>query len=454
MSYTPHTDQEIAEMLAVIGVDSLSELFRSVPPDALLAGPLNLPEPMDELTLTGRMNELARRNRSADDLVSFLGAGIYDHFSPAVVDALAYRSEFATAYTPYQPELSQGMLQAMYEFQSLMCALTGMDIANASMYDGATAMAEAALMLVETTGHRRVGVSRALHPHYRQVIRTYCTAADVECVEIGCENGLTDPEAVQRVVSEAPTACAVVQHPNFLGYLEDLQGVQSVCASAGVKTVVSADPVSLALLKPPGDFGVDVVVGEGQPLGLPMGFGGPLLGFFACRQEYQRRFPGRIVGRTHDGEGRPGYTMTLRTREQDIRREKATSNICTNEALLALAATVHLCVLGPVGLRETAELCLQKSHYALDTLANIFGVGSAFSAPFVKEFVIRLDTRRAVHDVCTALRGHGIIAGLPLGSYYPELHDCLLVCVTERRTKAEIDMFADRLNTVMEGSAR
>lgn len=451
MSYVPHTDRDREDMLRTLGLSSMEDLFEAIPAEARLRSPLRLPEPLDELSLVRHLSDLAGANASLDECVSFLGAGIYDHYVPAVVDALVSRGEFLTAYTPYQPELSQGMLQAMYEFQSLVCLLTGMDMANASMYDAATALAEAALMLVEVTQRPAVAVSRAVHPHYRQVLQAYATAADVKLLEIPYDAGTTSLDALKETLTSAP-ACVLFQHPNFFGCIEDLGALVDLCEVTGVRTVVAADPIALGLLEPPGSFGVDVVVGEGQPLCSPPSFGGPLLGLFACRAEYQRRFPGRIVGRTRDREGRRGFTMTLRTREQDIRREKATSNICTNEALLALAAAISLCTLGPQGLREMAELSLQKAHYAAERLAAVPGVGMVFEKPFFKEFALRLDTRRSVHDVCRRLREQGILAGYPLGQTYPEIHDGLLVCVTERRTREEIDQFVEALGKAMEGA--
>jgi glycine dehydrogenase subunit 1 len=437
-------------MLAAIGVKAVEELFADIPAQARLQTPLNLPKALTELDLVRHMDALASRNADPSAFVSFLGGGIYDHFVPAVVDAVTSRGEFATAYTPYQPELSQGMLQAIYEFQTLICALTGMDMANASMYDGATAMAEAALMLTSATGRTEVVVSRSVHPHYRQVLRTYCEAAGVTLIECPYVDGLTDAAALAQLVSDR-TACVLVQYPNFFGCIEDLPALIAVAEKHGARSVVSADPVALALLKPPGEYGADVVVGEGQGIGLAMGFGGPLLGFFACKSEYQRRFPGRIVGMTHDSSGRRGFTMTLRTREQDIRREKATSNICTNEALMALAASVHLCALGPEGLREVADLCLQKAHYAHDRLTEVVGVRPAFRSPFFKEFVVSISTQRPVHDLCRALIPRGLLAGYSLGESYPELQDGLLIAVTERRTKAEIDLLVEAIREEMPG---
>jgi len=447
VSYIPHTESDVAAMLRTIGVASVDELFDAIPAPLRLDKPLSLPEPLDELAFIRHMEDLAGRNWSTPRCVSFLGAGVYDHFVPAVVDALVSRGEFLTSYTPYQPELSQGMLQAMYEFQSLVCTLTGMDMANASMYDAATALAEAALMLVDATGRRRVLASRAMHPHYRHVVRTYLTAAEVEYEEVHFQDGRTDLGHINELLRD-PAACVLVQYPNFFGCLEDLQAFQGLRSSHDCRTVAAVDPVAMAILRPPGEYDFDVVVGEGQSLAAPLSFGGPLLGFFAFKQEYYRRFPGRIVGATHDGQGRRGFTMTLRTREQDIRRERATSNICTNEALLSLAMAVSLCALGPTGLRKMAEVSAQKAHFALEALAVSPRIGRRFGSAFFKEFVLQFDTRFPVHDICRRLRDRGILAGYPLGRDYPELGDCLLVCVTEKRTRDEIRRFAVELGSV------
>ncbi len=452
MSYTPHTLEDRRSMLDAIGVGSVEDLFEDIPADARLRKPLELPLPLSEMDLVTHMRGLARKNMDDSQLVCFLGAGIYDHFVPAVVDAVISRGEFATSYTPYQPELSQGMLQSIYEFQSLVCALTGMEMANASMYDGATAMAEGALMLCAATGRDEVIVSRAVHPHYRQVMQTYCEASGIALREWGYADGRTDGDALAQAVSDR-TACIALQQPNFFGCVEELDALTTIAQRHGIRIIVGTDPVSLGLLKPPGEFGVDVVVGEGQGLGVPMGFGGPLLGFFACKSEYQRRFPGRIVGLTHDAEGRRGFTMTLRTREQDIRRERATSNICTNEALVALAATVHLCALGPSGLRDAASLCVQKAHYAHDRMTGLSMMRSSFGAPFFKEFYVAVDTRRHVRDLCRSLVRRGFLAGYPLDEHYPELPNHLLVAVTERRTRDEIDALVEALDAELTGGA-
>ncbi|MCE9559562.1 MAG: aminomethyl-transferring glycine dehydrogenase subunit GcvPA, partial [Armatimonadetes bacterium] len=331
MPYVPHTQEDEREMLAEIGVDSIDLLFREIPDNLKIKGELNIPSALSESELLHKMVGLARQNLDATKLDWYLGAGLYDRFIPATVAAIIQRGEFLTSYTPYQPEVSQGYLQAIYEFQSMIAEIFDMDLANASMYDGATSLAEACLLSCAATGRNKIVISNGVHPHFRQVVDTYCWATSTEIEVIATENGLT--QDYSKVDQE--TACIAVQYPNFFGSIEDLEATRKAARDAGAMFVVLADPVAMALLKPPGQFDADIVVGEGQPMGVAMGFGGPLVGLFACKQEFIRRLPGRIVGRSHDSDGRPGFTMTLRTREQDIRREKATSNICTNEALMA-----------------------------------------------------------------------------------------------------------------------
>lgn len=437
MSYISNTATDRKEMLDTIGLASFSELLAPIPEAIQLKSDLNLPPALDEHTLVRHLASLAARNTDLESNLCFLGAGIYDHFRPTVVGALASRGEFATSYTPYQPEMSQGMLQAIYEYQTLICALTGMDLSNASMYDAATGMAEAALMACDLSERTEVVVSHAVHPHYRQVVATYLNSTGNHLVDTAYDENVGPTESLISRLSDK-TACVLLQHPNFFGALEEVGKIVEAAHRVGALAVVSVDPISLGLLKPPADYDVDIVVGEGQPLGNAMGFGGPLLGFFACKKKFVRHFPGRIVGATVDMEGRRGYTMTLRTREQDIRREKATSNICTNEALLALCATIYLCELGKTGLRQVADLCLQKAHYARKQLTQLSGV-TAFeeSRPFFKEFIVRLPV--APEIVNKHLLTEKIIGGLPLAPFYPELADAMLVCVTETKTKADID---------------
>ncbi|MBV6459488.1 MAG: putative glycine dehydrogenase (decarboxylating) subunit 1 [Fimbriimonadaceae bacterium] len=443
MPYIPHTEADERAMLATIGVDSIDALFREVPPNLVLKDPLNVHEALDEHRLLGKLFELSRENKNlVSDLVCFLGAGMYDRYIPATVGAVISRGEFLTAYTPYQPELSQGYLQTIYEFQTMVAELYGMDLANASMYDGPTSMAEAAILCHGVNGRTKIAVSEAVHPHYRQVMHTYGWSTSLEVVELPQSDGQT--QDYTKVDSD--TACIVVQYPNFFGEIEDLAAARAAADRAGAMLVVVADPVACALLKPPGAFGADIVVGEGQPLGIAMGFGGPALGLFSCKREHVRRIPGRIVGRTNDAKGTPGFVMTLRTREQDIRREKATSNICTNEALMALSATVYMCALGKNGMRQVAESSARNAHYAISQLGSA-GAKRKFGGRIFDEFVVELP--RPAKDVQKELIAKGILAGLPLGDYYGSMDNCLLVAVTETRTKAQVDDFAAKLRGVL-----
>lgn len=443
MPYIPHTDQDRAQMLEVIGAESIDELFREIPEDLRLRRELAVPSGLDEHRLLQRVAAISTRNKnSLTDLICFLGAGVYDRYIPATVGAIISRGEFLTAYTPYQPEASQGYLQTIYEFQSMIAELYGMDAANASMYDGATSMAEAAIMAHSVNGRSKVAVAHAVHPHYRQVLDTYTWAIDLDVVEIGSTGGLT----ADYSVVDADTACVVLQSPNFYGLIEDLAAARDAARKAGAMFIVVSDPIACAILPPPGDFDADVAVGEGQPLGIAMGFGGPMLGLFTCKDQHLRRIPGRIVGRTTDAQGRSGYVMTLRTREQDIRREKATSNICTNEALMALAATVYMSALGKNGMRLVAESTVRNTQYAIRRLTEAGG-RLRFGGKVFGEFVLELP-KDAV-EVRDALLDRGFLAGLPLGSYDAELANCLLVAVTETRSREQIDRFADALKAVL-----
>jgi glycine dehydrogenase subunit 1 len=442
MPYIPHTDEDCREMLAKIGVKSIDDLFADIPDNLKLKKPLNIPSALDEYRLQGHLFDIARKNLSAANTVCFLGAGIYDRYIPASVGAVLSRGEFLTAYTPYQPELSQGYLQAIYEFQSMIAALYGMDVANASMYDGATAMAEAALMASAVTNRTKIVVSQSVHPHYRMVLQTYCWSVGLTVDEIATPDGVTTDYS--KVDSD--TACIIVQNPNFFGIIENLDKTREAARKAGALFVVVADPTACALLKSPGEYDADIVVGEGQPLGIPMGLGGPLLGLFTCKSEFVRRIPGRIVGRTSDHDGRPGYVMTLRTREQDIRREKATSNICTNEALMGLAALVYMTAMGKNGMQRVAETTVRNTQYAMKKLTEA-GAKVKYSGKVFGEFVLQTPLDATVVEV--KLVQQGIMAGLPLGPYYPALQDCLLVAVTESRTKEEIDDYAAKLKEVL-----
>ena len=445
MPYVPNTPEDQQAMLAAIGVASVEELFASVPAELRLGRELNLPPAMGELELTAHLADLAARNLSASSAVCFLGGGSYDHFIPAVVDFVAGRSEFYTAYTPYQPEASQGTLQATFEYQTLIAQLTGMEVSNASLYDGGSAVAEAVLMARSATGRPgRVVVARSVHPEYRQVLSTYLADLGTELVTVAAPQGSVAAADLGAAVDER-TACVVIEHPNFFGCLEDVRACAEIAHRAGALLVVSVDPISLGLLARPGDYGADIVVAEGQSLGNWMSFGGPYLGILACREQFVRRMPGRLVGQTVDRHGNRCWVLTLQTREQHIRREKATSNICTNQGLLALRAAVYLAAMGPRGMRSVAELCVQKAHYAMERLTAGDGLRLAFDRPVFKEFVVRAADGRVDPRLQATLK-QGILAGVPLARWYPELADCFLVAVTEKRTKAQIDRLADALS--------
>jgi glycine dehydrogenase subunit 1 len=427
-------------MLATIGAASVEELLAMVPAELQLCGPLKLPAAMGELELTAHMAELAARNMAAGDVACFLGGGCYDHFIPAAVDFIGSRSEFYTSYTPYQAEVSQGNLQALFEYQTLITQLTGMDVSNSSLYDGGSAVAEALLMAMSVTGRDRVLMPDSVHPEYRQIAATYLANLGAELVTLPTHGGVLTRETLAAALN-AETACLLVQHPNFFGCLEETAVLAEEVHKAGALVAVSVDPISLGLLKRPGDWGADIVVAEGQSLGNAMSFGGPFLGIMACREQFVRRMPGRLVGQTVDRRGQRCWVLTLQTREQHIRRDKATSNICTNQALLALRAAVYLTAMGPTGLRAVADLCLQKAHYAADRLCNASGCSLAFSRPFFKEFVVRVGDG-AVEELIQAAKRERIFAGVSLARWYPQYDDCLLVAVTEKRTKAEIDRLA------------
>jgi len=446
MTYLYNTRDDQQAMLDAIGAASIDELFAGIPEPLRLAGPLRLPPALDEIGLTRRLTALADRNRHAGRMVCFLGGGSYDHLVPAVVDAIASRSEFYTSYTPYQPEVSQGNLQATFEYQTLIARLTGMDASNASVYDGATAAAEAVLMAFRCQRrHDQVVIGSSVHPEYRQTIATYLRNLETHVDTIDAPDGAVAVDALAQQISDK-TACVVVQQPNFFGCLEDVHAIAEVAHCVGALLIVVVDPISLGLLERPGDYGADIVVAEGQSLGTPMSFGGPSLGIMASRRELIRRMPGRIVGETIDRKGRRCYVLTLQTREQHIRREKATSNICTNQGLFALRAAVYLAQMGPRGLREVAEACLKKSRYAADRLCEEDRFSRAFPrhATF-KEFVVR-DRDGQVPQVLARAAEAGFLAGIPLARWYPELADCFLVAVTEKRSREEIDALVSHLN--------
>jgi len=435
-SYLPHTPEDRRDMLAVIGAKSVEELFCDIPAAVRLKRSLNLPAALSEPELVRHLEKMAGQNSPVSEMICFRGAGAYDHYIPSVVDPIISRSEFYTAYTQYQPEIAQGYLQALWEYQSLIAILTGMEMATSSLYDGGTALAEAAMMACNVAERKEVVVSLAIHPHYREVLATYGRDWGFQIVEVAATNGLTEIEQLKKIISPA-TAAVLIQTPNFFGSIEDLQELADVVHNVGALLVTSVNPISLGILEPPGAFGVDIVVGEGQPLGIPLSFGGPYLGFFATSEKLMRKTPGRIVGQTSDYEGTRGYVLTLQAREQHIRREKATSNICSNEALCSLAAAVYLCALGKKGLQDTASQCTQKAHYAFRKITAIKKFSPVFTSPFFHEFVVRCPI--PVSEVNVRLAEKGMIGGLDLGRYYSELVGCMLICVTEKRTREEID---------------
>ena len=388
MSYVLNTPDDQRAMLRQIGADSVEELFASIPAALRLQRPLQVPAAQSEMELTQHMQHLAGRNQHAGSTVCFLGGGSYDHFVPAVVDTVAGRSEFYTAYTPYQAEASQGSLQAFFEFQTLICQLTGLDVANASLYEGGSAVAEAVLMAMNvSTKRHKIVIADSVHPEYRLSLSTYLANLDAQITTLPTPDGYLNPDDVKRVLDDE-TVCLVVQHPNFFGNLEEARALGEIAHARGALFIVSFDPISLGLLQRPGHYGADIAVAEGQSLGTPMQYGGPYLGILACREEFVRKMPGRLVGQTVDRHGKRCWVLTLQTREQHIRREKATSNICTNQGLLALRAAAYLAALGPQGLKETAELCVRKAHYAAEQLAKVAGAGLRFKRPFFKEFTL------------------------------------------------------------------
>ncbi len=444
MPFIANTDAQQQEMLEAIGLSSLEELFATIPSE-LRCGELHIPPGLTEQAVRRKLASLADHNST--DLISFLGGGFYDHFIPAALEALVSRSEFYTAYTPYQPEMSQGTLQAIYEYQSAICRLTDMEVANASLYDGGTAVYEAMMMALRITRRNRVIVCETLSPIYRKMVRSYTRNLGIELLETPCDDGLTDRERVREALGDE-TAAVIVQNPNFFGCLDEFSDLAEMAHEAGALLIVSCYPISLGILKTPGAMGADIVVGEGQSLGMPISFGGPYLGFMATRKKYVRKMPGRVAGRTEDTEGRPGYVLTIQAREQHIRREKATSNICTNQGLCALTALTYLSLLGKQGLPELAQLCADRAAYARRRLLEVPGVTMHFAGrACFNEFVLSLPL--AAERVIRGLFQRGIAAGFPLGRYWPEMSNCLLVSITEKRTKQDIDFLAHTLEVLL-----
>lgn len=448
MAYIANTPEDERVMLEAIGLDSIDRLFDVVPSEYRLTQPLKVARALGEWELTQEIGGLLAKNEGADRRVCFLGAGSYDHFIPSVVDNLASRGEFYTSYTPYQAEASQGTLQAIFEYQTLITQITGMDVSNASLYDGGSAVAEAVLMAL-AVGRREgpIVVAGSVHPEYRATLKTYLAQIGPEIITVPMTDGRVDPQALAKAITPE-TAAVVIQYPNFLGQLEDVRALVKAARDQGAAAIVSVDPISLGLLQAPGDYDADIVVAEGQSLGNPMSFGGPYLGIIACRQEYIRKMPGRIVGQTTDRNGKRCWVLTLQTREQHIRREKATSNICTNQGLFALRASIYLAVMGPRGLRRAAELSARRAHEAAEALGAVKGLSLPLSGPFFKEFVVRCEKDpRAVLAEVGKLGYHG---GVWLGRWFPELADQILIAATEKRTKAEIDGLANAYRRALE----
>jgi glycine dehydrogenase subunit 1 len=444
--YTSATDQDRREMLEAIGVSSIDELFEDIPEALRLDRPLELPEGKSETEVYDRLAGLAARNAHAEAETSFLGAGMYDHYVPAIVDAITSRSEFLTPYTPYQPEISQGGLQVMFEFQTAMSELTGLPVSNAALYEGPSAVASAAYLAIGATGRTKLVASRGVHPHSRESLLTYGEGYGTELVEVSLDGGVTDAEALAEAIDNE-TAAVFLQQPNFLGAVEDVEALAAAAKEHGALVVVACDPIALSILKPPGECGADIAVGEGQPLGNRLDYGGPSFGFFCATEEHIRRMPGRIAGETTDVDGRRGFVLTLQTREQHIRREKATHNICTAQALNALAGMVHLAWLGRRGFVELGELLVRRTAYARERLAEVDGIELLHDAPVVREFAVALDA--PVPHVLDRCGVEGIGAGYPLGRDYPEHENGLLVAITERRSNRDIDRLADALGSAV-----
>jgi len=446
ISYIPHSEDEIKEMLEAVGVKSIEELFSDIPDSLRSKDGLSLPESLSEIEIESLARDIADENISTSTHISFLGGGSYDHYIPALVDTIASRPEFYTAYTPYQAEVSQGTLQTLYEYQSLICDLVRMDVSNASMYDGATALAEAVLMATSINGKRKILVSGCLHPHYIDVIKTYVQKERVE--EIPVKDGKTSINVLNDMIDKNISS-VVIQHPNFFGVLEDTKEIGEIVHRNNALYIGCPLPISLGVLEPPGDYGADIVACEGQTLGIPQQFGGPYLGIFATKREYTRKMPGRIIGETIDGKGKRGFVMTLQTREQHIRREKATSNICTNESLCAIRACVYMALMGKEGMRRVGELCIRGAHILAEEIENIPSFDIKYK-PFFNEFVV--STPIDAELIVKKLMSKGIFAGIPLGRFYKERKNELLVAVTEKRTDKDIDYFVEVLEAVAIGT--
>ena len=439
MPYIPNTDADRQEMLKKIGVKSVEELFGAIPSELRLKRPLKIPQ-MSEMEILAHIKELSHSDH--EEMICFAGGGVYDHFIPAALAAVLSRPEFMTSYTPYQPEVSQGTLQIIYEFQSHICRLTGMEVSNASLYDGATAAAEAVILAVRVTNCNRVVISETVNPLYRQVIETYLNGLGIDLVSVPARNGVTDLSKLGDTIDEK-TACLLISQPNFFGLLEDVEAAEELIHKVGGKLIMSVDPIAQALLKTPGEYGADIVVGEGQPLGIPLSFGGPLVGFFSAKKELVRHMPGRIGARTKDVDGKTGYVLTLQTREQHIRREKATSNICTNQALCATAASIYLTLMGRAGLKQVALLSAEKAQELARRIFEIERFESYFDAPFVREFAVK--TPVPARKIIDSMAAKNILPGIDAGKWYRGLDDCLIIAATEKRTDADISRLVEGL---------
>ncbi len=446
MPYIQNTKRETDEMLKTIGVKSIDELFAAIPDEVKVKGELKMRPPISEMELLAEIEKLATANKGAGEYVSFLGAGAYNHFIPSTIDTISSRGEFLTAYTPYQAESSQGVLQVIFEFQSLIAELCGMDISQASLYDGATAVCEAIFLAKSYAKKRKVVlISEGLHPETLQTIDTYFANFDIEIKRIPLENGATSESALKAALSD-DVICFAFQSPNFFGCVEDGDKFSAATHEAGAYLIASVNPISLGLLKAPGEYDADIACGEGQPLGLPMCYGGPYLGFMAAKESFVRKMPGRIAGATVDADGDRGFVLTYQTREQHIRREKATSNICTNQALCALRATVYLSLMGKSGLPRLADLCLQKAHYAAEAIAAIDGYSLKFDRPFFNEFAVECPVPAS--KIVAELKAKNILPGFDCGRFFEGEKNTLLVAVTEKNTKEQIDMLAEQLKSI------
>ena len=448
MPYILNTPEQIKDMLKSLGLSCEDELFSQIPDDVKIKDELSLPQGMSELEVSRKLKNIGKESRNLDEFNSFIGAGLYDHYIPSALKHIINRSEFYTAYTPYQAECSQGILQAIYEYQSFICLLTGMDVTNASMYDGATSLAESALMSLRITKKKKIIVAKNVHPEYREVLKTYIKYLDCEIVDVPYnKNGSLDINSLQGLL-DSDTAAVVVQSPNFFGVIEDVSEIRNAIKDNGAKTIMIVNPLSLAILKKPSEYGIDIVCADGQSLGGSISFGGPTFGIIATKKEYLRQLPGRIVGKTKDLDGKDAFCLTLQAREQHIRRQNATSNICSNQSLNAIAAAVYLSLMGKEGLHKVALYSLNNAHYLYEEMKKIKGVTFPFSNIFFNEFVWHIDS---AEETVKKLTERGILPGVKLWKFYPELKGCVLTCCTEKKTKQDMDNFVNVLKEITVG---